>query len=106
MRIALTLVLAVGCTSPMDEDTPCETFGQTVCDVACDCDPGCRVQMGALTASFDSTSDCLGFYRTLGCREEDPTFDYEACAALVADAECMSDAEGGFIALDTSSCHE
>ncbi len=85
--------LAAACGS----DSPCEEYGNRLCEVACGCSETdeCVISYGeGSTLSFDSESDCTGFFVNLGCSGDDPDFDYEGCTAGLAEPVCVDTSEG------------
>ena len=94
-----TVLVALAFLAAACGSDPCEDFGNLVCERACDCADGdeCRFATGGGTATvtFDSESDCKGFYRLLVCGDDqDPVVDVEACSAAVEVASCIATAEG------------
>jgi hypothetical protein len=87
------LLLLVACSS--DDSSDCEVWGEEVCALACDCASGdaCVFLAGAVSLTFDTPSDCAGFFSAqLACHDGgDPDFDYAACTdRLATEAMCVA----------------
>ena len=90
-------------------DLVCKQIGTTLCQKACACQegPGCAMSQGGLTLSFDSESDCLGFFVTLACTMGDVAAynDSAACLPLAEAATCTGTGEEGAVSLpDDAAC--
>lgn len=80
----------------------CQQIGGLVCQKACSCreGPTCALSQGGLTVTFDSESDCRGFFVTLGCSMGDMAAynDAGACLPLVQAATCTGTGTDGALA--------
>jgi hypothetical protein len=84
---ALLALTSGGCGG----DSACESAGKKLCARACECTAGdeCTIGQG-FSLSFESESDCVGFWVQLGCMEGgDEDVDYDACADALDDAMCV-----------------
>src|SRR5262245_27856380 len=85
----------------------CQQIGTTICGKACACRDGteCAMSQEGLTLSFDSESDCLGFFVTLGCSMGDAAAynDAAACLPLVQAAACAGTGTEGAVAFPTDT---
>lgn len=91
--LGVVMVLIAGCGDD-DGDGACRAAGEALCDRACECRAGeaCAFtdETGSATISFDSRSDCVGLFVTLGCGGGgDPTIDYGACEAATSAGMCV-----------------
>ena len=99
--ILAALLLATACGG--DDDSACETYGDEVCALACDCTEGdeCAFIAGAVTLTFEDAADCAGFYSSqLACQGGgDPDFDYAGCTDMLDQAMCVETEDGGAVQL-------
>lgn len=82
------LLVTCGSGSP----SVCGQIGTATCQKACSCreGPTCALEQGGFTVTFDTESDCRGFFVTLGCSQGDMAAynDAAACLPLVQAATC------------------
>jgi hypothetical protein len=85
----------------------CQQIGTALCAKACSCREGaeCAMSQEGLTLSFDSESDCLGFFVTLGCSMGDAAAynDAAACLPLAQAAPCAGTGTQGAVAIPTQA---
>ena len=104
LSFSLATLLGAGCG---DDETPCETYGNSLCEQACDCTEGEECVVGdpnspGVTFSFDGESDCKALYVGLGCSvdsEQQPDFD--ACIESLDQGSCQTDPEGNVFSVPT-----
>ena len=108
--VLCTVALVSACGGDDDDSggSSCEQAGHAICTAACACRDGasCAVtdETGAGTISFDSESDCVGLYVTLGCSGGgDGSIDFDACVADVEAAECSGTGADGAV-ISPASC--
>jgi hypothetical protein len=110
MRTLAAILLALAaaaCAACGGDEDPCEEYGHQICDLACECGDGeCAIIDGDATISFETKSDCTGFYITLGCSGDSSDFDFEGCSAALANAACGENSEGetGIVYPDDPAC--
>ena len=83
-------------------DSTCQKIGGTICEKTCSCreKPTCAIQGGF---SFDSESDCRGFFVVLACSGGDMAAynDAEACLPLAQAATCTGTGTEGAVSIPT-----
>jgi hypothetical protein len=85
----------------------CQQIGTTLCAKACSCREGteCSLSQEGITLTFESESDCVGFFVTLGCSMGDAAAynDAAACLPLVQAAPCTGTGTEGAVAYPTQA---
>jgi hypothetical protein len=86
-------------------ESKCSEAGHKICEKACACraGDGCAITTGPpnfVTFSFDSESDCVGLFVTLGCTGGgDDSVDYAACSEALDDHQCVESGGAGEMGL-------
>ena len=103
-RILVLMVVAGLWLVSCGGDSTCQKIGTALCEKACSCreGPTCAIEAG-LTFTFDSESDCRGFFVGLACSGGDMAAynDAEACLPLVQAATCTGTGTEAGVSLPT-----
>lgn len=86
---------ALGLAACGSDDPSCESAADKICAAACACtnaNDECIVGDETFLATFDDESDCLGWFKVLGCAAgaDEAQPDWAACASAIDAAMCTS----------------